>query len=196
VSVVDEKSRDVVAKYVHDMHALVGHGHQAVRRQRDQLKDSGHPDAQAAVARWEAALDQHLSMLQDRLKALGESVTSPLQDAVSTVAGVVAGIYNTVRSEEASKSVRDDYTFFSHCAISYLMLHTTTMSLGDQETANVAERGYKDMARFCMEIDDLMPGLVLAELRQDGHAARDVAAHCDRLVSEAWRPTGARAREA
>jgi hypothetical protein len=191
---VDEKSRDVIAKYLHDMHALVGHGHQAVRRQRDQLKDAGHADAHAAVARWEAGLDQHLAMLRDRLQAIGESVTSPLQDAAAAAAGVAAGLYNAVRSEEASKSIRDDYTFFSHCAVSYLMLHTTTTSLGDQGTAGLAERGYKDMARFCMEIDDLIPRLVLDELRQDGHAAADVAAQCDRLVSEAWRPSGTGAR--
>ena len=188
---MDKNDRDVIAKYLHDMHSLVGHGHQAIRRQRDQLKDAGHPDAHGAVSRWEAAMDQHVAMLQKRLEGMGESVSSPMQDAASTVAGVAAGIYNAVRSEEASKSIRDDYTFFSHCAIAYLMLHTTTMSLGDDETARIAERGYKDMARFCMEVDRIMPGLVLAELRQDGHTPKDVADHCHRLVSEAWRPTGA-----
>jgi ferritin-like metal-binding protein YciE len=189
---MDEKSRDVLAKYLHDMYSLIGHGHQAIRRQREQLKDAGHPEAERAVAGWESKIDRHVAMLEDRLKGIGESVTSPLQDAAATVAGAAAGLYNAVRSEEASKSVRDDYTFFSHSAMSYFMLHTTAMSLGDQETARLAEQGYRDMAGFCMEIDRLMPGLVIHELEQDGHAARDVSADCARLVSEAWRPAGAR----
>jgi hypothetical protein len=184
---VKDESRAVIAKYLHDMHSLVRHGHDAVRRQRDQLKDAGHPDAQGAVARWEETLDQHLAMLADRLEGIGDSTTSPVQDAAAAAAGAAAGIYNAVRSEEASKSVRDDYTFFSHCAIAYLMLHTTTASLDDRETAQVAERGYRDMARMVMEVDRLMPGLVLAELWQDGHSPKDVSAECHRLISEAWR---------
>ncbi|HEV8634048.1 MAG TPA: hypothetical protein VG370_07395 [Chloroflexota bacterium] len=183
---MDEKTRGAIAKYLHDMDSLISHGHQAVRRQRDQLKDSGHPDAFRAVQDFESMLDQHMAMLQNRLKGIGESAASPVQDAASAVAGVVAGLYNAVRSEGASKSIRDDYTFFSHSAISYLMLHTTTMALGDDETARVAERGYRDMARACMEIDRFLPGLVIQELRQDGHTARDVASDCQRLVHEAW----------
>jgi hypothetical protein len=188
---MNEKSRAVIAKYLHDMHSLISHGHQAIKRQREQLKDSGHPPARAAVEGFEATMDEHLAMLKRRLGAIGESATSPLQDAASAVAGVAAGFYNAVRSEEASKSIRDDYTFFSHSGMAYLMLHTTTESLGDRETADVAARGYRDMARMMMEIDRVMPELVIWELRQDGHQATEVAEKCHRLVHEAWRsPTG------
>jgi ferritin-like metal-binding protein YciE len=190
---MDEKARTVIAKYLHDMHSLIGHGHQAIKRQREQLKDAGHPQARSAVEGFEATMDQHLAMLERRLEALGESTTSPLQDAASAVAGVAAGVYNAVRSEEASKSIRDDYTFFSHSGIAYLMLHTTSQSLGDRETADVAARGYRDMARMMMEIDRVMPPLVIQELRQDGHRAEDVSEGCRQLVHEAWRSGSAAA---
>ena len=184
---MNEQSRGVIAKYLHDMHSLISHGHEAIKRQREQLKDAGHPQAFAAVQGFEATMDQHMAMLKRRLEAIGESPTSPIQDAASAIAGVAAGFYNAVRSEEASKSIRDDYTFFSHSAIAYLMLHTTTESLGDRETADVAGRGYRDMARMMMEIDRFMPDLVIHELRQDGHQAGDVAEKCRQLVHEAWR---------
>jgi hypothetical protein len=184
---MNEKGRAVLAKYLHDMHSLVGHGHEAIKRQREQLKDSGHARAHKAVEGFEATMDQHLAMLKRRLEALGESTTSPLQDAASAVAGVAAGLYNAVRSEEASKSIRDDYTFFSHSGIAYLMLHTTSEALGDRETGEVAARGYRDMARMMMEIDRFMPELVIHELRQDGHQAQDVAEKGRQLVHEAWR---------
>jgi hypothetical protein len=190
---MDEKARTVIAKYLHDMHSLIGHGHEAIKRQREQLKDAGHAQAQTVVAGFEATMDQHLAMLKRRLEALGESTTSPLQDAASAVAGVAAGAYNAVRSEEASKSIRDDYTFFSHGGIAYLMLHTTSQSLGDRDTADVAARGYRDMARMMMEIDRVMPPLVVQELTQDGQQAADVSESSRQLVHEAWRSGAAAA---
>jgi len=188
---MDDKARDQIAKYVHDVHSLITHGHQAIKRQRDQLKDSGHADAVTAVSGFESVMDQHLAMLSARLEAMGESTASPVQDAASAVAGVVAGAYNAVRSEEASKSVRDDYTFFSHSGIAYLMLHTTALALGDPETGRLADRGYRDMARLMMEIDRIMPGLVVAEMRENGFTPRDTSAESARLISDAWRRSSA-----
>jgi len=183
---MDDKARDQVAKYLHDMHSLISHGHQAIKRQRDQLKDSGHADAIRAVSGFESTMDRHLEMLKTRLEAMGESVASPVQDAASAVAGVVAGVYNAVRDEEASKSIRDDYTFFSHAGMGYLMLHTTTMALGDDATASVAEQGYRDMAKMAMQIDQIVPGLVVAEMRQNGFTPADVSQRCAQLVHDAW----------
>jgi ferritin-like metal-binding protein YciE len=177
----------VIKKYLADMHALERHGLQAVSRQAEQLQDAKHADALRAVQGFQATLESHVAALDQRLKALGGSADRPVQDTVAAMAGVVAGIYNAVRSEEASKSIRDDYTFFSHSAIAYLMLHTTTEALGDQESAALAETGYRDMARMVMEIDHLMPGLVIAELRQDELPVSDVQDHCRQLVSDAWK---------
>jgi len=183
---VDEKATTVLTKYLGDMHSLESHGLQAVKRQADQLKDSGHPDAQAAVEQFKQTLEAHVSALEGRLNALGGSATHPVKEAVAAAAGVVAGIYNAVRSEEASKSIRDDYTFFSHSSIAYLMLHTTAQSLGDSGTAMLAERGYRDMARLILLIDKLMPQLVIAELKGDALPANDVSSDCARMITEAW----------
>ena len=67
------------------------------------------------------------------------------------------------------------------------MLHTTAASLGDRDTAMLAERGYRDAARMVMEIDRLMPGLVLEELRQDRLQVADVSEACRTMVHDAWR---------
>jgi ferritin-like metal-binding protein YciE len=177
----------LITKYLADMHALASHGLQAVSRQASQLQDAQHPDALRAVHGFQATLERHVAALDQRLHALGGSADRPVQDAVAAMAGVVAGIYNAVRSEEASKSIRDDYTFFSHSAMAYLLLHTTSEALGDQASAALAETGYRDMARLVMEIDRLMPGLVIAELQQDGLPVSDVQDHCRQLISDAWK---------
>jgi ferritin-like metal-binding protein YciE len=184
---LDDRARETITKYLGDMHALESHGLQAISRQAEQLKDADHPEALSAVRDFKRTLEGHISALERRLEALGGSPTGPVKDAVSAATGVAAGLYNAVRNEEASKSVRDDYTFLSQTAIAYLMLHTTASGLGDDETKMLAERGYRDAARMVMQVDRLMPSLVLEELRQDGLRVDDVAEDCRAMVHDAWR---------
>jgi hypothetical protein len=72
------------------------------------------------------------------------------------------------------------------------MLMTTARSLGDHETEELAEGGYRDCARMIMDIDQAMPGLVVDELRQDQFAAQDVSDWAQNLIHGAWnrQPSG------
>lgn len=181
-----DKSQETITKYLGDMHALLDHGKQPLARQTEQIKGDGHPDGLRLVQELERSLERQSDAVDARLKALGGSPTGPVKQVVSAAAGVVAGVYNEVRSEEASKSVRDDYTFLGLACVSYQMLHTTALGLGDSETADLAAQGYRQCAHFQMEIDRLMPDLVLAELRQDGLPVTDVASESLQLVHDAW----------
>ncbi|HLI28357.1 MAG TPA: DUF892 family protein [Chloroflexota bacterium] len=181
-----DRERETITKYLGDMHALESHGLQALSRQAEQLQGKDHPEAVAFVREAKQTVERHLWALEQRLKALGGSPTHPVKEAAAAVAGVAAGLYNAVRTEEASKSIRDDYTFLSHAGIAYLMLHTTAAALGDEETARLAEQSYRDCARLVMHIDRILPGLVIAELRQDQLNVRDVAERCRQLVHDAW----------
>lgn len=183
---MNEQVRETITKYLGDMHSLVDHGLKAVGRQADELKKEGHPNTLRHVREMKSTLEQHTNMITARLKELGGSPTHPVKDAVSAVAGLVAGLYNEVRTEQASKSMRDNYTFFSLVSMSYLMLHTTAAGLGDRQTAQLAERGYKDAARMVMVVNRHMPELVVHELQQDKLPVTDVTEECHRLVQEAW----------
>lgn len=173
--------------YVSDVQSLVGHGLRTIEHQVDNLKGEGHEEALQAVREFRQTLQRHHEALQARVEALGGSGKSAIKEAVTRVAGVAAGVINAARTEEASKSIRDDYTFLSHCAVAYLMLITTALSLDDAETAALAERGYRDCARLIMVIDRIMPQLVLEELRQDNLPAVDVSDQVRTLVRDAWR---------
>lgn len=183
---MDHKVQQTLTKYLGDMYSLESHGLKAISSQVDELKGMNHPDALQLAEDFKRTLERHVNEIEARTKALGGSPTGPVKQAVSAVAGFAAGLYNDVRTEQASKSIRDDYAFLSLDAIAYLMLHTTAMSLGDQETASLAARGYQDCARMVMAIDRVMPGLVLRELRQDGFNAQDVAGACERLIHDSW----------
>lgn len=181
-----ETPNETLTTYVTDMHALITHGLAAVHRQSENLKTEQHPEALEAVKDAERVLRSHLSMLQARATGLGGKVTQPVKDAVSAVAGVAAGIINAVRAEEAAKSIRDDHTFLSLVSVSYLMLYTTALGLGDRETAALADTGYRDTARLIMTMDRVIPTVVLQELRQDGLTVQDVAAQASTMLKNAW----------
>ncbi len=188
---MDENTRKYVAKYVEDMHSLVTHGLQPFSQQVGEAGSRDHPEAHRAIQRFHETLKQHVDMLENRLQALGTSPTTGVQDAAAAAAGVVAGAYNKVRTEAVSKSLRDDYTFISHCGMAWLMLGVTARSLGDHDTEEMAEQGYRDCAIMAMEIDRLMPTLVVQEMRQDKLPAQDVSEWADRIVREAWQPSSA-----
>lgn len=178
---------ETLRTYVGDVQALLGHGLQALAHQVENLKGEGHDEALEALRDFRSVLQANRDALEARMSALGGSGAAPVKEAVARVAGVAAGILNAVRPEEASKSVRDDYTFLSHCAVAYLMLYTTAISLADAETAALAERGYRDCARLVMVIDRIMPALVVQELKQDGLPVLDVTDQVRSMVRDAWR---------
>lgn len=181
-----ERATTTLTTYITDMHALIVHSLQVFERQLDNLRKKGHPEALAAVGEFQRTLQGHLTLLDARARALGGSTAQPVKDAITTVTGFAAGLINAVRPEEAAKSIRDDYTGLSHVAISFLMLHATAKGLGDDETASIAETGYRDAARLVMMIDRIMPALVIAELRQDGLTVADVSEASRAMVHQAW----------
>lgn len=187
---MDKRQQETITKYLGDLHALESHGLKAISRQADQLKGEGHPEALAAVQDFRSTLQSLVSSLEIRMQALGGSPTSPVKEAASTLAGVAAGLYNAVRTEEASKSIRDDYTFLSHSAIAYLMLAITAKAFDDHDTEELAEEGYRQMARCVMLIDRVMPGLVVSELRQDGLPVQDVSDWAQTFIGNAWSRQG------
>jgi ferritin-like metal-binding protein YciE len=183
---MDEQSRKYIAKYVEDMHSLVSHGLQPFEHQLGEAALRDHPEAQQAIEQFHATLQRHEQLLEQRLKALGTSPTTAVQDAAAAVAGVAAGLYNQIRTEAVSKSLRDDYAFLSLCNISWLMLATTARALGDHETEVLAEDGYRDTAHMAKEIDHLMPSIVVQELVQDKLPAQNVSEWARSFVHNAW----------
>ena len=189
-----DKKNEVLTTYVGDVHALVVHGLQAIHRQVENLKNVSHQDAKVAVGAFETILKTQKTELETCIRELGGSLTQPVKDAVSAVAGVAAGVLNAVRPSETAKSIRDDYTYFSHLGVAWLMLHTTASALGDTKIASLAQRGYADTARMIMHVDRILPKIVVEELREDKtlHPA-DIEQQTRSMLKAAWNreaPTG------
>jgi ferritin-like metal-binding protein YciE len=181
-----EKHQQTVADYVGDMVALESHIEEALDRQLTETKDD--PEAHAAVQRFHDMVKAHRDSLKSLQDEVGSTTGNPIIAAGSTLLGKAAGVINLVRTEGISKSLRDDYAAFSLAAISYSMLHTTALGLGNRKVADVAERYLTDYAGAIERINEVMPGVVARELAKDGHQTDPGAAKAtNAMVAKAWR---------
>jgi ferritin-like metal-binding protein YciE len=185
-----EKNQKTIADYLGDMHAVESHIEEALDRQLDLFPDQ--PEAQMAVQGFhdmvKAQRDHVAALLEQEPKG---SVTNTVKDAGSTLLGKVAGMIDKVRTESQSKALRDDYTAFNLAAISYSMLYTTATALGDVKVAEMAEKHLTGYAGAIQKINDLIPAVVLHELKKDDHQVEtsDVVAQSRKVIDRAWKVT-------
>ena len=183
-------SKTILQKYVSDMLSLEQHIQQAIDKQVKENQDD--PEVSTKYTAFATTSKAHVDALRDRLNQLGGAANSPVKEAVAAVAGVAAGLIDKFRSEEVTKNFRDDYTALNLSLISYEMLHTTAVSLGDQETADLAARNVKDNVEFVQQIQRLMPRLVVRDLKANHEEVRATineqgADATHKLIDEIWK---------
>ncbi|RIK43939.1 MAG: hypothetical protein DCC55_04110 [Chloroflexi bacterium] len=183
-----EKRQEALQQYVSDMLAVDKHIHEAIRRQRDDDDLKQHTQAHQVIARLEEVLDQQINDLERHLERLGGSTGSPVKDAVSSALGAVAGMYDKMRPNTASRMLRDDYTALGLAAISYTMLHTTGLALQDHPTADLALRHLRMLTPIITEISRTIPMVVAVELVEADEIDVDttVGPQAVRQTQEAW----------
>ncbi|MBV9438434.1 MAG: DUF892 family protein, partial [Candidatus Eremiobacteraeota bacterium] len=172
----DANDRHSLQTYVSDMLALERHIAQPISRQLEMQDTAKYADAKAVISQVRALTDSHAAALEQSLAALGGHEASPVKSAWSSLLGVGAAAIDSVRKTKVSKSLRDDYTALNLAAIGYTMLHTTAVGLGDATVADLARRHLADYARLVMQIMQLIPSVVLAELSDDGERVATGAA--------------------
>ena len=183
---VQEKHAQTIADYVGDMVALESHIEEALDRQLTETQDD--LEARAAVQRFHDMVKQHRETLKALQEQVGTTAGNPIIAAGSTLLGKAAGVIDLVRTEGISKSLRDDYAAFSLAAISYSMLHTTSLGLGNPLVAHLAEQHLTDYAAAIERINEIMPGVVDRELAKDGHQTKkDAVAETRNMVATAWK---------
>ena len=180
-------NKDIMQQYLSDMISLDEHIIEAVERQLEDKRTGEYPEARQIVSTIKRTLDQHVNTLKSQIKQFGGEASGPVKEAVSTVAGVAAGLYDRVRHDPVSKMLRDDYTALSLASISYTMLHTTALALQQQAVADSALRALKDITPIVVDISKAMPGLVVRDLEDEQVLMdRAVGQEAVRKTQEAW----------
>ena len=183
---MDEKRRETITKYLGDMRAAVHHVEEAMEGQEKDFKDQ--PDVAQLMQKTHRQLHAQKEALGARLEALGGSPTHPVKEGVAGIAGVIAGLYNKIRTEGAAKGLRDDHVALNWTYVSYMTLVTTAVALGDRETAAIAENGMRECAKASMEVQRLLPTVVVRELQDGKLGALDPAAveEARNATNDAW----------
>lgn len=180
--------RHSLQTYVSDMLALERHIDQPLKAQLGMADAGRYPEAKAAISQMFGLCENHVTALTACLAELGGHETSAIKSAWSSLLGFGAAAIDNVRKTKISKSLRDDYTALNLAAISYTMLHATAVGLGDASVAALAKRHLADYARCVMQIAQIMPTVVLAELRDDGETVMTGAAEMIRQqTNEIWK---------
>jgi hypothetical protein len=184
---------DILQKYVSDMIAVEDHIGAAVKRQTEDSDVYKHnPRAGQIINEIAQMTEQHAQHLKQHLEMLGGDPGKGLKEMATTALGAVAGMYDKIRNETVSKMLRDDYTALNLAAVSYTMLHTTGLALQDQATADLALRHLKHYASSIMEINQIIPTVVVEDLRNDVSIMNEMSAQQALENSQnAWRNTAA-----
>src|SRR5688572_5077334 len=180
---------EAINSYITDMLALESHIHKAVTGQIEDL-DEEYPEVVRHLRVVEREIDGHIDTLKslvERRADAGQGLADVVKRAGSAILGAGAAAVDFVLNEKLPKNLRDDYTATSLAAIGYVMLHTTALSLGDREVADLAHLHLKDHARSVMRLHNIIPGAVIAFLQEDGLPARaEVLNEVSRNIEKVW----------
>jgi ferritin-like metal-binding protein YciE len=153
--------------YVSDLLALEQHIGQPLQGQVDHDATALYPQAQSLIQEMKTMNESHVQMLKQCLDQLGGHPASPIKSAWSNLLGDAAAAIGASRKTKVTKWLRDDYTALSLATMSYTLLHATATGLGDMNVAQLARTGLADYARAVMQINDVIPEVVLGELRDE-----------------------------
>ena len=179
--------QDTLQQYVSDMLAVERHLLPALENQTKDDRYETYPQALRLVNRLEGTTRSHINGLEQLLRDLGGDPASPIKSAVTAVLGAAAALIERLRTDPVSKNLRDDYTVLSLIAVSYTMLHTTGLALMDEQTADVAANYLTDYTPLIAEINEVIPEVVVSELRDETEVLDvNAALQANRRIHEAW----------
>jgi ferritin-like metal-binding protein YciE len=185
-------SQEAIASYVTDMLALEQHIQTALEGQIADIE--GDTDLVGELRRINELCSMHISALQDladRRKVGGQGIAEAVKKAASAVLGAGAAAVDFVRTETVPKNLRDDYTALSLAVVGYIMLHTTALSLGDREVADLAHRHLERHATSVMTLHNVIPVAVVEFLQSEGLPAdMDVMSQVSENIESVWMQEG------
>ncbi len=191
-------NKEALRPYLADMLAVEKHILEAVERQRNDDDIKQFPDALQLVGRLETTLKGHVQTLDGQLQAYpGGGAAGAVKEALTGVLGAIAGVYDKVRKDTASRALRDDYTALSLASVSYGMLHATALGLSQGSVAALAKSNLEEINALIMELGLAIPRVVLKELAFEGYSidtgAADLAV---KNLEETWRNSAQREKAA
>ena len=184
---LNEKHHRSLKQYVNDVIGKEGDILNAVRQQLDDERVGGYPEFESILHEIVRGSEERIDMFRSLSDDEGGSLGAAVKEGITAVTGTLAGVYGKVREHPVSRMVRDDIVAMDVASVSYGMLLTLGLAIGHDECRDLATRAVKQCPPVIVRLTDLLPGIVAAELAQDGPLANPAAVHIATAeVREAW----------
>ncbi len=172
---------DILIKCVSNQLAAETHTLEAVEKHLDDDDMKKYPQAANVLETVRDVLRDHTDVLKAHLEEdFGVdqgTVSSKVKEALSSITGDAAGMYGMIRSGKVSKMLQDDYAALSLCCLASTILHAAARTLNEDTSAGVALHHLKDMTPLVVELNNVVPAVVIGELAARGlpvdESARD-----------------------
>lgn len=184
-----DETKEKIDSYVTDMLALEQHIQTALAGQIEDLDE--HSEFKGPLIRIHAMCENHihaLAAITARREQNVGGVSKVVKKAVSSVLGLGAAAIDFVRTEKLPKDLRDDYTAISLAYVGYLMLHTTALTLGDEEVSGTARAHMREHAESMMALQGIIPAATVGFLSSEGmEVDLQVLPQIAKTVEASWR---------
>ncbi|HYH11990.1 MAG TPA: hypothetical protein VD789_06505 [Thermomicrobiales bacterium] len=184
----DRSTHKVIADWIGDIVALVGHVEEALDHQI-KLK-SERANLTTTIQRFHDTVRDDKQRVTAYQEQYGSTAGNPVIEKGSELLGKAAGVIDQIRKDDVAKALRDDFTAFSHVAIAYSMLHATAMAYNDSATEAFAGEGLRTYAGLAQQVNQVISEAVVADLENnenDPPVNTAIVEHCRAFINEAWR---------
>lgn len=186
-------TQEVLRDHVSDMITVEKHTLESIEQQVEDGRLRRYTEAYDLVRDIERIMQRHINALEQYLSSLegGGGAESVLKKAAATAIGAVAGVYSRVRGEDpVSRNLRDNYASLSLASISYTMLHTTALALGETRLSELALQHLRDLTPVIVSLSRCIPTVVAQELSEEGKVLFPTAGQeAIRSTQQAWSHT-------
>jgi hypothetical protein len=191
MATTQSKTHKAISDWIGDIVALESHVEEAMDRQL-KLKSTSTA-ATDAIKRFHDTVRASKQRAVAYREEYGSTPGNPIKEFGSNLLGKAAGVVDMLREDSLSKALRDDFAAYNLLAISYTMLHTSSMAFQDEQTRAFAEQGLRTYAKLVQEINNVMPDALVADLQEnaDDHPVANpkIAAECRRAIDAIWKQT-------
>jgi ferritin-like metal-binding protein YciE len=187
-----KKVHHAISDWLGDIVALESHVEESMDRQLNLKSDN--TTLTSAIKRFHDTVRDSKQRAVKYREQYGSTAGSPIKEMGANLLGKAGGLIDMVRRDAIAKALRDDYTAYNLVAMSYTMLHTTAMAMGDDETKAFAEQGLRTYASLVQDVNQIMPEAVLHDLKDikdDPIVNPNVVEECRRTINSIWKQTAA-----
>ncbi len=176
-----------LATYLGDMLVLEQRIRAPVGTQSTDSEFARFSGVEPLLERITALCDRHISNLKDALRALGVHEYSAVRTVGSNIEGLFATAIDMLPESKVEKELRDDYAALALCTFAYGILLSAAKAQGNESIAALAQEHLRDYAQAVMEISNIVPAMVVEELRSNGiDASSDAIEQSRAAIHSAW----------